>query len=168
MLHKDLLFLVLTGLIFIYYLSGFESDRAHYYFVVYPFIILAGVGALNNLFNKIHWKLKTPLWLAFLSVPFYFSILNAYTFYQKDTRLILYYWLQDRYLGVSRVFYTEDELRPLFEKLNIEGDLVGNDFDNFTHNSLMITDENTRSDLQLTGEIHNNLRKGPHLYLYKP
>jgi hypothetical protein len=157
-LQKDLLFLIILALGYVYYISGFASDRAHYYFVAYPMIILAGIGAFGKFLDRYTWRIKNLLWIILFLPPFVLSALNAYLFYRPETELVLYRYLQQSVFQNKYIYYSDNDLEQIFEKLSLKNEKVSDQFSNLTPNSLLITTEPQKS-AHLTAMIDNRLRR---------
>lgn len=166
MLHKDLFFLISLGLVYIFYISGFASDRAHYYFVAYPLVILAGIGAFNNFLSHFNWRIKNVFWAILFTPPLVFSAINSYLFYQPETRVMLYRDLQDKSFQNKPIYYNDTELQPVFEKLNLKSEKIPDGALVPNTNSVLVTTQ-AENGYKLTAMIDNRWRRGPKIYIYR-
>ncbi len=118
-INKDLLFFTLVGLGLIFYVSGLEKTRAHYFFIAYPAVIVGGIGFLSQQLDKVSFKFKELSWVVVFLLPLYLSITSAYTFYKYDTAQQLYYWLSANKNKLGTVFISDADLIPIFKKAGV-------------------------------------------------
>lgn len=123
--NRPLLLLYAVSFILIYYVSGFKNPRSHYLMISFPMVtLLAGYG-LNELFvglRHLKWKLKETvanlvLFVLFL-VPFIFGVLVLVSLVSKDTRNVLYDWIQTNVKTNEIIYYDSTVFDPLLEKLD--------------------------------------------------
>lgn len=163
--HKELLFFALTGLFLLFYVSGSEKTRAHYFLIAYPAVILGAVGFLSVVLAKYKLKFKWLIWAIILVFPAYLSLVNSYTFYQTDTRLILSRWIKDSISKSTKIYYSSDDLKLVMEDLNYNVEHVDSNFMP-PSNSIYISGNDTRNEQTAKYVIHNKYRKGPQIYIY--
>ena len=122
-----LLFLYIVSLFLIWYESGFKNNRSHYYFIFYPFLALIfgffvnclrykfSLGWPKENFSKLFSKIVVPILFAPLLIS---SISSSRAFVQKDTRNMLYDWLKKNYVSRDIIFYTDRDLKQIFDFVN--------------------------------------------------
>ena len=164
---RDLLFFVTIGLALIIYVTGLEKTRAHYFFIAYPMVIVASIGGLVGLLSLYQSKYKDLLWVVVLAFPLYFALQGSYTFYQKDTRLILNDWLKVEGQRVSKIYYDDDYIGDVMHQSGLDTDQVKNSFQVFVPNSVFVTVNAERPDLERVETIENAGRRGPKINIYK-
>jgi len=112
-----ILFFYAVALFLIYYISGFEKVRSHYFLFIVPFIaIILGYFSIllqNILVNK--KLIYLILFMVFL-FPFIFSLKNTLTFYRKDTRVLAYYWLRKSVKDNDYLVYDSSQFEPVLNK----------------------------------------------------
>ena len=164
-INKDLLFFVLLGTGLIFYIAGQERLRAHYFFIVYPVVIVGSIGFLVQQLDKLTNKYKNMWWLLIFIVPLCFSLLASYAFYKTDTRLELEEWLLDNHLG-RYIYYEGSVLRPIIEENYSYSEKVSGKETNLNSGSfLILSDENT-SNYNLVKTFDNKFRRGPVINVY--
>ncbi|MFC1700102.1 ArnT family glycosyltransferase [Patescibacteria group bacterium] len=169
--YFSLLLFLIPPLLYIWYISGFEKSRSHYYMISYPFIaVVFGhfVLSLSNFFkNK-----KLGLYLSVLMVvaPMIFSIKNTYTFIRGDTRNDLKEWLVSSLEPGEPIIYNdrkaEDVINhlgaPKYKGLSYMGELE--------RAMVIIINPNEISVPENLSEEHyigNKLRLGPEIKVYR-
>ena len=172
-----LVFLYLMSLFLIWYVSGFEKNRSHYYFVVYPFLALI-FGYFVDYFSfragKVGKSLKTVFLLSVFLPPFVFSFFQSYSFIRGDTRNQLQAWLIKNNKPGSTVVYNDSTLQDVFGSLGIysvKGITLSR---NYPNSLLILADEQNDKDfldsnkliLQRNVHFSNNLRLGPTISVY--
>ena len=164
-INKDLLFFALLGMGFIFYIAGQERLRAHYFFIVYPVVIVGSIGFLVQQLDKLTNKYKNMWWLLIFIVPLCFSLLASYAFYITDTRLELEEWLLDNHSG-RYIYYEGSVLRPIIEENYSYSEKVSGKETNLNSGSfLILSDENT-SNYKLVKTFDNKFRRGPVINIY--
>lgn len=105
----------IVSLGFIYYVSGFQHSRSHYYFIAYPYIaILAGV-ALNALIMWLAQKSRVSLMASLilgivLLLPLLLSLNTTLVYAKEDTRNQAYNYLAAHVPYSSFIVYVNDDL----------------------------------------------------------
>lgn len=164
-INKDLLFFVLLGTGFIFYIAGQERLRAHYFFIVYPVVIVGSIGFLVQQLDKLTNKYKNMWWLLIFIVPLCFSLLASYAFYRTDTRLELEEWLLDNHSG-RYIYYEGSVLRPIIEEnYSYSKKVSGKEMNLNSGSFLILSDENT-SNYNLVKTFDNKFRRGPVINVY--
>ena len=164
-INKDLLFFALLGMGFIFYIAGQERLRAHYFFIVYPVVIVGSIGFLVQQLDKLTNKYKNMWWLLIFIVPLCFSLLASYAFYKTDTRLELEEWLLDNHLG-RYIYYEGSVLRPIIEEnYSYSKKVSGKEMNLNSGSFLILSDENT-SNYNLVKTFDNKFRRGPVINVY--
>ena len=164
-INKDLLFFVLLGTGFIFYIAGQERLRAHYFFIVYPVVIVGSIGFLVQQLDKLTNKYKNMWWLLIFIVPLCFSLLASYAFYRTDTRLELEEWLLDNHSG-RYIYYEGSVLRPIIEENYSYSKKVSGKEMNLNSGSLLILSDENTSNYNLVKTFDNKFRRGPVINVY--
>jgi hypothetical protein len=139
-LNKEEVFLIfpyIMSLFLVWYLSGFENNRSHYYFVVYPFLaVIFGFftafyqGRVSWVLNSGFLKIKSNLArlvTSFILAGLLFtplmskSIINSYRYYRGDTRNQLFDWLSKNYQLPEKIIYNDKALGDVIKKVNKSG-----------------------------------------------
>lgn len=155
--RTSLLLLIIPSLAFIFYISGFEKVRSHYFFIAYPTILLS----VAYLINLIHNKFGVWVLVLILSIPTVLALKNSYTFYNGDTRAIAYRLIQS---STKKVIYINDPFDALAPALG-ERVTKGEDKIALTQSAYVLSIDK----LELSNEviIDNSSRLGPTVYLYE-
>lgn len=112
-------FLLIMAFIILWYTSGFEKTRSHYYMITYPFIALI-VGYFTDLLLSSKAK-KYVLYVLVVVVfiaPLLLSFLNVAKFVRGDTRNVLYDWMQENVVQDDFLIYESNSLMPVLEKFS--------------------------------------------------
>lgn len=112
-----LFFLYIVSLFLVWYISGFEENRAHYYFIFYPFAALIFGFFVDRVYDSLI-KRKKVLSKVFVitafALPVLFSLISSYRFYNGDTRNYLYKWLVSNLQLGENVIYNDKKLKDVF------------------------------------------------------
>jgi hypothetical protein len=110
-------FLVIPALLLIYYISGFETSRSHYFMIAYPYVAVVFGYFLYFVASKLdRWKYTPFFALTIIMIlPFYFSLEGAVRFKNGDTRNILHTWFQQNLTQSDEVVYTDNKIDPVLE-----------------------------------------------------
>ncbi len=113
----SLLLIFLPALVYIFYISGFEKNRSHYYMISYPFVALSIGWFVVRLRETFDTAMKRNLLLGLLCVPFVFSIMNTAKFVRKDSRVLLHEYFEENAEKFSKkrlnVYYTANEFEQI-------------------------------------------------------
>lgn len=164
--RKDFMFLVTTGLFLLFFVSGLEKTRSHYFFIAYPSVIVAGVGMLAVLIEKIKGPTRALLLFVVLLAPLYLSVIGSYTFFRPDSRILLDNWLESNYSN-KFVYYDGNDLRPVLTSHVGGVKKVDLNHSKFMQDSVFIVADGSRKDLRLIQSFDNKLRQGPIINVYK-
>ena len=179
-------FVYITSLFLLWYLSGFKNNRSHYYFVIYPYLAVIFGFFCAFLHNKINnwvvrraigkpgktnqqgekvfkeerslFKFLPSVFLVIMMSPLFVkSCINAYKYYNNDTRVYLYNWLVDNYDPAEKLVYNDKNLKDIFEKIKINGVRDLNYFDNYSKALIVIYDpgEDEKKFLKKNGSLLN-------------
>lgn len=136
--------LLIVGFFILWYTSGFDKTRSHYYMVSYPFVALTVGYFLDwllslNISKYISYTLVTVV----LILPLVLSILNVTKFVRRDTRNILYDWMQQNVVKEDMLVYESDSLLPIVEKFSENDAEKGIEFEELVGRSgyVIISDE---------------------------
>jgi hypothetical protein len=112
------IFILVSGLILLLYISTFERSRSHYYLVAYPFIAIAFGYFCAQIFEFLENKVKyvVLLFLLILFVfPLYYSAKEAFVFSREDTRVMLNSWLKANSHPTDVIVYNSDSIKPVID-----------------------------------------------------
>ncbi|MBI2621004.1 glycosyltransferase family 39 protein [candidate division WWE3 bacterium] len=115
------LYLLLAPSLFtIFYVSGFEKTRSHYYMGIYPFVAILAAYVVGIMVEKLAKRkiLVYVLLAAFFSIPIYLSWQKVLLLARKDTRLILYGWMSKNVTVLDYLIYSSNSLVPVMEKFS--------------------------------------------------
>ena len=182
-----LTFLYSISLFLIWYISGFNKSRSHYYFIFYPFVAII-FGYYGNLFqqkirecvvnlNRISSS-KTLSYIfifIFYSPLFVFSGISSYRYYKGDTRNDFYQWMIKNYHPTETVVYNDNKVEDIFGAIGIRA-VKGTDNFNKIENPLLVILEKDNEDEEFL-EDHSGLeevaffdekyRLGPKINVYR-
>lgn len=144
-------FLLIMALFILWYTSGFEKTRSHYYMITYPFIALI-VGYFTDLFLSLKankYVLYGLVVIVFVA-PLFLSIFNVAKFVSGDTRNVLYYWMQENVVQHDILVYESNSLMPVMEKFSRNDIEKGVELEELVGRSgyIIISDENPNRALQ--------------------
>ena len=177
--QKSYWFFVLPAILLIYYISGFESPRSHYYFIAYPLVIISTIGFFNTILSSFKFSegLKVLMWMLVLLIPFTLAIFNSLTFFREDTRLLMNTWLMR---GNKQVFYDDNDLEVALKGTNLPVKKIDITKSSPAQNSYLIISDDDMSRLDKDANklnsytkykkiqfISNNLRNGPNILIYE-
>lgn len=177
------LYFVIPALAVIFYISGFEKNRSHYFIPSYLFIVLSIASSLYYVYStKLKKEIISTVLAFLLIVPIYYSIENALILKQKDTRVLLYEYLLSNIDTKDVIIYDSNVFKPVIDKFSsnrtkktLDKDELENfdlllinipseelkDFENNIHDKSFV-----KSDYILKKEISNSFRRGPNIYVY--
>lgn len=172
-----LVFLYLMSLFLVWYVSGFQKNRSHYYFIVYPFLALIFgyfVDYFSFIFEKTRKFLKILFLLTVFLPPFVFSATQSYSFIRGDTRNQLQAWLIKNNKPGSTIVYNDSTLQDVFGSLGIYSVKGVTLSKNYPNSLLILADEqndkdfldSNRSSLREIVYFSDNLRLGPSISVY--
>ncbi len=177
-----LLFFYLISLFLIWYISGFEKSRSHYYFVFYPFAaVIFGYYTcfLYKFFTKIITKRETFFAFLFLialfSLPTVFSFKQSYSFHKGDTRNDLYTWLLNNYHPEDAVVYNDNDVLDVLRYIGIEPIKNLDNVRKYDKALIIVSEPGEDEDeffikrgsyMSKIEEFSNNLRLGPRIDVY--
>jgi hypothetical protein len=172
-----LLFLYVMALFLVWYVSGFEKNRSHYYFIAYPFLALL-FGYFVDYFSFMAAKIGKLVKIAFVVLvflpPFLLSVLQSYSFVQGDTRNELQAWLIKNNKPGTPVIYNDSTLEDVFGSLglySVKGESLSKNYPNSlliladAQNDQKFLDAN-RANLQKIVYFSDILHKGPSISVY--
>jgi len=169
---KELYFLVVPAFLLLWYLSGFDKTRSHYYMIVYPFITVVFGYFVDLLFQLKNGSIRYLSIIFVFLIPLFLGFRTSYIFHNGDTRVDFYNWIKNT---------PEYSNRPVIYKLNILKEILGkakvpvykNGFDkikSFHSGVLIITPEDGLPTegykMTLYKVFDNNLKKGPVISVY--
>lgn len=167
----SLALLLSMGVFLIWYISGFEKSRSHYYMIAYPFIAVS-FGYFLSMFRDFKSNIvKVILYVVFLGIPFTLSVHNSYLFYKGDTRLDLYNWVSQSKPALP-VIYDFNDLDMIFYKSKeVKFSNGFRNMTNYNEGYVIITEGDvfTESSYKLSPLVtfDTKLKKGPMISIYK-
>ena len=166
-----LLVVFIPALTYLFYISGFEKNRSHYYMISYPFVALSIGWFASQLKEKFsHKPINLFIFLVFF-ITLIFSIKNTVMFIRKDTRVLLSRWIDskisDSVYSSHYIYYDSEEfIQPLPEKA-----LEYEDLSKVILPYLLVTKCSKEFSIwtprNLAHYIDNNLRRGPEICIYE-
>lgn len=89
----SLLVVFIPSLFYLFYISGFEKNRSHYYIIAYPLVVLAIGWFLARMEGFVKESSRALFLVIVFALPFGMSVINSAKFVRKDTRLLMKNWL---------------------------------------------------------------------------
>lgn len=111
----------LPALFLIYYISGFDKTRSHYFMPSFPFVaVTVGItlSVLYELFVKKYKNLTYFFVVLVFAFPLYFSIQNSFIFSRPSTRNLLHTFLKENIQESDLLIYDSSSLLPVLEKFS--------------------------------------------------
>jgi len=172
-----ILFFYVVALFLIYYISGFEKARSHYFLFIVPFITVI-LGYFSKFLYEIvvNKKLVNLILVIVFFLPMLFSLKNTITFYRKDTRVIAYEWLKNSIKDNNYLLYDSSQFEPVLNKFKNtqkeKGYQKANEIKNLNGSGYIIYNyENGESLIEgaytEVFRIGNYLRNGPNIIIYE-
>ncbi len=162
----------IPALFYLFYISGFEKDRSHYYMISYPFVAL-GIGWLTFLLEeKVSTKIKSLLVPVLFIVPLVLSSKNTLMFVRTDTRVLLNRWINlrisDPLYSDRYIYYDTKELAQVLPEKAIRYKSLSK----VSHPNLLVTECSAESSsfwepFNLVHYIDAGLRRGPEICIYE-
>lgn len=121
---KSLSIIIFPSLILLFYFSGFEKNRSHYFLPVYPLVALQIGWAYSRIFsNPLFLRsnslliLRNLVSLLVFLIPFAMSLWDSIAFAREDTRLMAFNWYKANYSALEgfNLYFGSSELKPIFE-----------------------------------------------------
>jgi len=173
--NLKLWFLYIPSLFFIYYISGFEKTRSHYYMLIYPFVAVCFGYFLDYFVEILRTKWHDNclfLVIIIFSVPLLLSIRRSYIFYLTDSRVSLFKWLTGANID-SKVLY-DKSLDEIMKKADVKeyADFQDNyvikksDFLIFIPESMPILPDHGYQ-LEKVEKFGSKLNRGPNIEIYQ-
>jgi len=171
-------FFYIISLFLIWYVSGFEKSRSHYYFVFYPFAAVIFGYFVSCVSCKMETKKKLLgifSSVALFSLPAVFSFIQAYSFHRGDTRVDLYKWLQNNYRMGEVTVYNDSAVRDVLGYVGVESVKGLDSVEEYERALVVILDpgedekkffKNRGSRLEKVMDFDNRLKLGPDIEVY--
>ena len=173
---NSVLFFYAVSIFLIYYISGFEKTRSHYFLLICPFVAVI-VGCFSKfLFDVLVNKKLAYLFICIIfTVPFMFSLKNMVIFSRKDTRVLTYEWLLSNVKENDYLVYDSSQFDPVLEKFKANEKTKGyqkaEELKKVNSSGYIIYNyENEDSSVdgyKMVYQIDNYLRNGPKIIIYK-
>jgi hypothetical protein len=112
-------FLLISGLIFLFYVSGFSRSRSQYYFIAYPYVTICFAYFLDWTMSTLGRKnrvVECMIFMALLGPPAFLSLRNAYIYSNQDTRVGTYRWLRANLNKSDLLVYSRTNLSVITDK----------------------------------------------------
>lgn len=116
------LFLFITGILYAYYVAGFDKQRSHYYLILHPVLCIVSGAFLYEILQAAEKRIKyftVLILLAYVFVPFYFAAQNSLKFYNGDKRAQAYEYIKNNLTDADFIVYESDDARTLLTNINI-------------------------------------------------
>jgi uncharacterized membrane protein len=117
--ERSLWLLFIPSLVLLWYISGFEKSRSHYFMIVYPFVaVVFGYGAtrISVWAKRINMHLSTAVLILLFTPMLVVSALRVHKFYNGDTRQHFYEWAQTDMNKALRIFYTDQTMLEVLKE----------------------------------------------------
>ncbi len=101
---------------FLFYLSGAEKTRSHYFFVAYPTIIILAVGFLINVTAGFRKIISYLVFALILVIPLLFFSACFIYFYAKRYKNTVVRLVNNVSKITKQTFYNGKDLKVVFEK----------------------------------------------------
>lgn len=114
--QSKVLFLVVPSIVFILYISKFDTARSHYFMIAYPYVAILSAYMVSLLFDALQKKSKLYAYcLAILlfSIPVYSACRQSLIFYNGDTRAAIYKEFFPRLTLNNTLIYTDGSLNEI-------------------------------------------------------
>jgi len=172
-----LIFLYVLAVFLIWFISGFEKNRSHYYFIAYPFLALI-FGYFCEYFSFLVGggkKFMSTLFLVLAFIPLlFFSLESSYSFVQGDTRNELYSWLVGNVKPGENVIYNDSILSDVLQSLQLNTKKGTDQISGYTSALVVLADEQNdkvflsknAQNLKESVYFDNTLRLGPSISVY--
>jgi len=116
--NAALWFLIVPSLFLVYYMTGSERMRTHYYMFLYIFISLI-VGFVTSTFTPMTKRDLNNIFVALVMlIPMTLSLHRVYLLVQKDTRTLLYGWMTENVKETDLLIYDSNDVVPVVEKFS--------------------------------------------------
>lgn len=173
-------FLFLSGLYFLFYVSGFSRSRSHYYFIAYPYVTICFAYFVNLLITKFGEKSKILGFLIFISLigpPSFMSLRNTYIYSRSDTRLETFYWLKANLQPTDLLIYDKANLSIITDKFKVQKIKGEPGIKNNSPGILVVSYDNTcdctdfplvkyTARINKLAEFSGELNQGPKIEIY--
>lgn len=168
------------GLFLLWYVSGFEKTRSHYYMITYPFLVI-GFGFVIDQIMQIKLPNKfasTALVLILLAIPMFYALKISKTIYNNDTRVALYNFVQSELPKDSILLVDGSSLVPIAQEAKLKyykqtvdfkmaqaGYILisGDSPDQLKEKIFLFGDPKKYSELEVVYNLSNQNRLGPNV-----
>ena len=173
-----LVFFYLVSIFLIWYISGFEKSRSHYYFIFYPFAAIIFGYFTSCIWHKMSERVvfKYISFAVLFSLPALFSFVQSFSFHNGDTRVDLYKWLQSNYRAGDFVVYNDSAVKDVLGRVGINYVKGLDNVKEYSIATVLVLDPgldeakffNKRKDnLTKVKDFDNKLKIGPKIEVYK-
>lgn len=162
--NKDLWFFTILSFFLLYYVAGSEKTRAHYFFVLYPSVLIGSVFFYYLFVEGLKTKYKSVLWLGYFAFPLILSVIFAFTFYNKDTRVQFAEWVSSNTTAKKQLLYESSRVKDFLKQANLSSQKY-TQLNSVTTDAYLISEE-PKSGLEEVKVFDNKFRRGPSLYVY--
>lgn len=167
-----LLYLLIPALLFLIYITGYDKNRAHYYFIMYPYYSLVFGYFVSWLFNIIYNKVKllSFIYLLLIFFPLFLEgVKSSYKFYNNDSRVVLLNWSKNYIKPGSSISYTGDGLSEVVKTIDRYAISV-NDLRTYqpdTHFYISLEEKSPVAGYYNILNIDNTYHIGPDIFVYQ-
>lgn len=163
--------LLIPALFYIWYISGFEKSRSHYYMIIYPFIAVCFGYFVFHINEKVknRWVGIVVAGLVFI-LPVFFSAKNSYTFAKGDTRNDLRQWLISNLSTHEAIIYNDRKATDIIENIGATGYKGLSYMDEVESGMVLILDApelEIPRGLRFIHSIEKYNRLGPEIRIYR-
>ncbi len=175
--------ILLPSLFSFFYVAGFNTTRAHYYTIIYPFVALVSGYVIIHLTEMIKPKWRSVALILFFALPFCLALQDATFLVKKDTRLIAYEWMQENVTTEDKVVYNSNIINPVLEKFpenEVEKGLLKVNFATGSGYAILsffneeFIEDNARLEEEFASvesfdkvfEVSAQGRRGPYIFIY--
>ena len=109
-------YVLIPAMFYIWYISGFDKNRSHYFMISYPFVAVSFGYFVQLILDRVNKeKFNRLIVAALFCVPLVSSINNTYTFVRGDTRNDLRSWLSINLQPEEKVIYNDRRVVDVIE-----------------------------------------------------
>lgn len=156
---------------FLWFISGFEKSRSHYYMIAYPFIAVSfgyTCALISDFLDKRLKNLGLVFMIMALTLPLYFSMLQSLEFYNGDTRNLFSKWVEDNTVVSTTILYDSSSMKDVVEVLpNRSQKIESKDFPKYMNAIFVTYGDATNNGYTLLEHISSDNYLGEDIYIYK-
>jgi len=159
--------LLISAVVLLWYISGFEKNRSQYYMISYPFIAVVFSYFCTLLVDKFGRRFGNFVVLVLLIPPLLMSVRNVYIYLRDDTRIQFYKWGVEEFKEQDQLIYDNSTLGQVLNRLPVNY-YRGEKYISVFESAYLVSSNNNFDPYgQLVFTASNYLRKGPNIKVYK-